>query len=433
MQDRTWAITWTVLCIGTVTFSAAIVCMGDGTAFAKGPPNGGEEEAGVHNLSFPVIFPEGVEPEGFPDNDPWTFASITDVATQCTTGVTPGSSVPPNLVCYFADGQVWWLSKRQELGNFWKSFSIADPTPTTPVVVTAVDWGDLLESSPSLNLRRIRTEVTLFKNAEGDPDFEQFIATPEDMALPFSGSCAVPTVDNQIGCFAAFRMSGAVPGTEQSINELQGTDFGINVPGGGQGHATATGTLVDPTIVRSTDTVVNSDGETTTLTDPLGFHATVFTPCARFFIQRIEGDPDAVDWDEENHRWTSGNNLPVLDVSAWQGTYSTEINATGTLIHGLNWDASNQTTGTYRLTYLIDAGGPDPEGHHCTIVSNTVFTEETLIANPGEATTAVLVPALDPRLDNDLTVAGLTYLDITLKTKGAGSGGKGGGKGGKGG
>jgi len=385
-------------------------------------PSGGEGEAAANRLSYPVILSDNTTPGGFPVDAPWTFAQITDVATQCTTGVQPGSAVPESLVCYYDGQQVWWLSQRES--NFWKAFSPPDPDTSSVVVITALDWGDLLESSPRLNARRIRTEVTLYKEANGvldpDADFKGYIASGFFQAPPYVSCPSSEEGD----CFAAFNMSGAVPGTDQSINEIQGTDFG-----GTTAHPTATTTLIDPTAVKSAATANDYNGNPATVTLPIGFHATVYSRCARLLIQQITGNPAQVVWDSANHRWGPDAQvaLAVVDIKAWQDTYSAEINASGTLIYGFNWDAQGADAGVWRLTYLLDNGldgVADQTGEHCNVTPNTVLTEHTLVANPGEVAVAKIIPLNDSRLDGDTSVAGLTYLDVDIKTRGGGGKGR---------
>ena len=62
-------------------------------------------------------------------------------------------------------------------------------------------------------------------------------------------------------------MSGAVPGTDQSINEIQGNDFG---PGGTVNPGSQT--VLDPIALK-------------------GYHATVYSGCARLIVQKITADP----------------------------------------------------------------------------------------------------------------------------------------------
>ena len=184
------------------------------------------EATSTNNLSYPVIWSDGVSILTPLPQDDWTFAAEitdTDPASQCFTGDTGGLPVPEDAVCYYdgtvpALGHVWWLQQRD--ANKWQAFN---PSATLPVAVTGVDWGDDLESRDNFNTRSvIRTEVVLLKNVVLDPTTE---FNPAD--------------------FLAFEMSGAVPGTENSPIEMQGTNYG-----GPVNPSLGTQTLVDPTTVR---------------------------------------------------------------------------------------------------------------------------------------------------------------------------------------
>ena len=263
----------------------------------------------ANNLSFPLILSDGVGPT-LPGDAAWRFATITNFGTQCIgeEGVTPGTPVDPNYLCYYGrrvtvvpetgeiqftePTKVWWLQKRP--ANFWKALTVAHD-PSTPLVVSAVDVGDLLESSPAIGTRRIRVEFNMLQHvATTDPEFGPMVVPSWNIGVP--SPCVVPSDSTtSIGCFAAVDMSGAVPGTEQSGNEIQGTDFGP----GGQGGQPGTRMLIDPATVR------------TTTPDLGGIQAIVYSRCARLLIQKVTGVPI---WLPDLGRW-NGKSLPVVDAA----------------------------------------------------------------------------------------------------------------------
>jgi hypothetical protein len=338
----------------------------------------------------------------------WTFATIGSTA-ECISevGVTPGTPVPDNVLCYYgrqrdADGEfidgtlgVWWLQERA--ANRWQVFNTSDPTPYVPstisgtrVDVTAVDVGDLLESSPDVNTRNIRTEFTLLQNAALDSDFSPFIA--------FSGTCALAAQPSN--CFAAMNMSGPVPGTDQSINEIQGSDYG---PGPVPGTLTGTQIVTDPTL-------------------KTGYHATVYSRCARLVIQKhLTGVPTT--WDINNGYWADAG-APVVNIAAYTGAYKAEINAGGNMIYGYNWNAKSVATGKYRLTFVIDQS-------KCTVASpNTEFVT-TQVINVGEQNESHLLTGTElAPIGSSQSYGGAVYVDVNLVAKGKGGGGGGGGPGG---
>jgi len=360
------------------------------------PPCQDTGEAAANNLSYPVIWSDGVSiVESLPSTD-WTFAPITDPASQCFTGDTGGLPVPEDDVCYYDGavpvlGHVWWLQQRE--ANKWQAFN---PLATQTVAVTGVDWGDDLESRDNFNTRSIiRTEVVLLKNVADDPTSEFNAAD-----------------------FLAFEMSGAVPGTANSPVEMHGTNYG-----GPENPALGTQALIDPMLVRP------------------GFQATMYSACARFIIQKVVGDPASLQWNSADGHWgpVSAVNNPVFNGAiypdALADSYSAEINVSGSLIYGYNWNLRKvgEGAGLYRLTYVLDGGGD--VGGSCTTDLTTAFAPapadpatqppETEVVNVVTNPVAIpaIVPAGDAGLNGDLG-GGLSYIDVVINAKSPGGGKK---------
>lgn len=382
-----------------------------GGAFAKGPGSGGGgDEAAGNNLSFPVIFAEGVVPGGYVEVLKG-FANLTGDVTSsafCAQESNTTVPLPTNILCYYgrqnlgiseetgqriwvgdpcpsADCRVWWLQERTQ--NKWQAFDPKHLLADGKVIVTAVDWGDLLESG-ALNTRQIRTEITLLKDVSTDPVYSPKIAF--DVSVP----CDVAT--DPEACFATYRMSGAVPGTDQSINEIQGNDFGP-----GTGAYIGTQTVLDPVAVK-------------------GYHATVYSSCARLIIQKVDS-PATLSWDSSAGYWVNGAGAPILTLTAYGGTYKAEVNAGGSLIYGYNWNAKSVVPGNYRLTYVLD--GWTNEGGRCPNPVNALFDESTTIINTGELAAGVVLSQadLDAYPGGTGVEGGAAYVDITIKAKGGGS------------
>lgn len=410
-----------------------------GTAFAKGKPPTPGGETGANNLSFPLILSDNATPGAFPLDGAWRFAPIADPLTECIgeEGVTPGTPVPPEYRCYYGrkvivisetgeiefdgepcpsdDCKVWWLQKRTQ--NFWKTLSVGHDI-STPLVISAVDVGDLLESSPAIQARQIRVEFNMLQNIPADdPELGQYVVA--DWTDPVPAPCAVPSVAGEsLGCFAALGMSGAVPGTEQSGNEIQGADFGPGEPP----PETGTQTLLDPTTVRKATMPDGTD---------IPVHALVYSNCARLVIQKI---PDAVSpaWDQSTGLWSGpGVGAPVVNIATYTGAWTTEITSSGSIVYGYNWNAKTASTGTYRLTMVLD--GNDAVGPVCAstlatkLEAPTETTSGTQLVNQGEANlSTTIIYAGDSQLGDE---GGLVYIDVPITTKGGGGGG--GGKGNK--
>lgn len=435
----------TSLLLSLVVVSSAIAAQGGSGNGGKGGGGGGE--TGANNLSFPVILSDNVGPAAFPADGAWRFAPITNPMTQCIgeTGVATGTPVPPEYLCYYGrhvtvvsetgviqfdgdvsagadpnacdledvDCKVWWLQKRTQ--NFWKALSVGHDS-STPLVVSAVDLGDLLESTPSIATRQIRVEFNLLQSVSStDPELGLYVRDWTG-GVP-SPLCNIPDAAGEnVACFAALGMSGAVPGTQQSGNEMQGTDFG---PGPVPSLLTGTQTLLDPTTVRG---ATLADGTTT-----IPIHALVYSNCARLVIQKIAGTPI---WDETTGRWSgSGVGSPIVNIATYSTTspWSVEITSGGSIVYGYNWNAKTASTGTYRLTFVLD--GNDAVGPQCPTTLATKFEMPTSgslgtqLVNIGENSAPVIFYAGDSQLGDE---GGLAYLDLTLTTKGGGKKGGGG-------
>jgi len=375
-----------------------------------------------------ILSEEEVRPGNFPSDSAWKFATITDPSSQCITQTeaVAGTPVSPTDLCYYGqhvsvisetgelvfdgDPKVWWLQKRSD--NFWKAL-ITHYDPTKSLIVSAVDVGDLLESTPDIAPRMIRVEFNLLQNVTGDSWFTGMA----DWSSGVPASCSVPTGAESIGCFAAVGMSGAVPGTEQSGNELQGTDFGP----GGEGAYPGSRALLDPTSLRKATTAEAND---------IPVHALVYSSCARLLIQKISNDtdPQAVTppvWAPGAGQW-SGESVgnPLINVATYAsstatnpGPWSVEITSGGSIVYGYNWNAKTADTGLYRLTFVLD--GQDDIGPKC-LGSKTEFGTSTQLVNLGENFFPNIIAKGNGGLGDE---GGLVYIDIPLTAKGGGGGG----------
>lgn len=345
--------------------ATAVVGQGRGPG-GEGPPGGGNgggnkpptEETAANSLSYPVILGDDIAPDGWVLVPPvsWTFATVTDPATECYPAVALADAT-----CWYDGAGTWWLQQRPE--NKWQA---PNPVATAALEVTAIDWGDLLESRTNLNTRSlIRVETVLYEDVSG-------------------GEGGVNAAD-----LYAFAMSPAIPGTENSPSEMRGTDQ----------------SLVDPTTVHP------------------GFHATVYSACVRFLIQKVTGDPADLTWSGTGGQWTNGANAPSFEGSTYGGGFTAEVNVGGNLIYGynLNMRRDGEGAGLYRLTFVLD-GGPDVGGP-CTHSLNTSFGSGTELVNvAGTAGPSEIIPEGDARLNGDVG-GGLTYIDVTISAKAGGGGG----------
>ena len=179
-----------------------------------------------------------------------------------------------------------------------------------------------------------------------------------------------------------------------------------------------------------------------------GTRATVYSPCARFMIQKLlveRGDAELDDlvWVPEEG-WTESElaeenlindpifNMAVHEAADGPGYYNAEINVKGRIIYGYTWNVrklNDMTGGTaagdYRLTFSFDqaCGTADLNTYFTDGITEIIvpLEEELLVAaaeegeSPGGGGTSYL----------DF-VNNLTYMDITIHERGGGGGGGGG-------
>jgi len=353
------------------------------------PQTAKPEPSASNNLSFPVIWSEGVAktlpepPTGLdyllagewwywwgmegtdPDIVPLSCPPDPDDMLLCDDGI-------PGQTNGSAPGEGWVRAYLQKDAlNAWQASSF--DWSSSPVSVDRIDWGDNLESVAWNTRSQVRTEVVLFQDL-------------------------------------------ATPGTEYGMRHVSG--WGINEVHG----VAATGEPPVPEL------------------GP-GVEATVYSHCARLTIQRLlvnRGDPQLSDlvW-VPGEGWAPADggddiiNPPIFNMAVYEGGdgpgyYSAEINVKGRIIYGYTWNVRrlNDGAGDYRLTFSFDenCGGVTLNTFFTDGITELILPVEVLLEEPGGGGT----PALD-------YANNLTYIDITINDKsGGGGGGGGGGRGGGG-
>jgi len=177
-----------------------------------------------------------------------------------------------------------------------------------------------------------------------------------------------------------------------------------------------------------------------------GNQATIYSPCARLTIQKLQKDRDDISllttWNPDAKLWEGDINAPIFNTAVYEagdgpGYYSAEINVKGRIIYGYTWNVRklNDMTalpgepptaaGDYRLTFSFDevCGASDTQ-------LNTAFeegvtqlllpveeTDEEVVVT-GESDTGGTTPVLD-------TINNLTYIDVRILERGGGGGGGG--------
>jgi hypothetical protein len=379
-------------------------------------------EAGTNNLSFPVIWAEGVAeaPPGTAGMDPqldgeywyqWGFYGTGEdqVPASCRADPQEGDPLlnPDGLnLCDDEDGESVDLSLvpgippadtpldlakvfiQKDAQNVWQAWSgdaaaSGEAEPDGKLFVDSIDWGDNLESVDWYTRSQVRTEVVLFQD----------LATPQLE-------------------YAMRHTSG------WGIDEVHGLEASLDVP----------------------PIAVNGPGS----------RATVYTHCARLTIQKLlvarehpnlanlEWNPGAGIWqDQEGSLDDLINEDDIFNMAVWEGGdgpgyYSAEINVKGRIIFGYTWNVRklNESTvnggeaaGDYRITFSLDAA--------CGATLNTFFVdgvtgiivpaEEDVVvtAEEGEdggstgGAVGVLVPA-EFDIAGNLIGGNLTYMDVRI-------------------
>ncbi len=287
-----------------------------------GGGGGGETSVG-NNLSFPVIWSDGV--------------------TKVLRG-TYGSPVFDGAYVTDASGVKWYL--QQDANNTWQAESAI---PTDTFNVDWVNWGDNLEARAWPDRSQVRIETTLI----------------QDLTTPMTG-------------FTMQQTSGS------GITEMWGTN---------------------------TQTYASTQ-------------ATVYSGAARLTIQKVDATK-TLTWDASTGQWTGTGvlgtyfNGAVADAGDGPGYYSAEINVSGKLVYGYNWNmrtpGMSGGPGSYRITFSLDTEFP---GLNTYFDANTQIVpsaeEEAVIAAEGGG-----VAAMDPANN-------LSYIDVNITSSGSGGGGGGG-------
>jgi hypothetical protein len=335
-----------------------------------------------NNLSFPVIWAEGVAKAlrgtedmipilngewwyhwgtyGIePDTTPASCPPDPEDQEKCSNGLDPGTpeaDAPQPLVKAYV---------QKHPDNIWQA-GFADGS-RSDVNVDWIDWGDNLESVDWYLRSKVRTEVVLFKDLG----------------------------DEQMTEYEMRHVSG------WGIDEVHGL------------AATPVDSVPEP--------------------GP-GDQATIFSPCARLTIQKLvlprgSSNNDYLVWDYEEKMWVNGDeyegdaliNEPIFNTAVHEandgpGYYNAEVNVKGRIIYGYTWNVRqlNDGAGDYRITFSFDevCGTVDlntffVDGTTEIIVPLEEEIEAAVLAAESTSTEGGAVPVLD--FENNLT-----YVDVRI-------------------
>ena len=351
------------------------------------------EKAG-NNLSFPVIWAEGIEktlrtaPAGLGDGEvllegAWWFVWGPEPADPSSPIYSCAPSPSNELLCAdetdpgTLDPGLYkgWVQK--DAKNYWEAYNA---NAEGEVTVDYIDWGDNLESIDWSIQSQVRTELVLYK-----------------------------VLDAPVLQYPMRHVSG------WGITEVHGLQ---------------------------TDTLGNIQFQ-----NAPGDQATVYSTHTRMTIQKLNVDRDdprivQIKWDEVNNKWTDTVeddilviNEPILSNALYEaadgpGYFNAEVNVKGKIMYGYTWDLKklNEGTGSYRITYSFD--GVDTTN---LTSLNTLYNEFTEIIVAEEEEEVVIAGEGESGGVGVLDVSqNLTYMDIRIigRTTGGGGGNSGGGNGG---
>lgn len=315
---------------------------------------GGEEESAGNNLSFPVIFTDGVglTLPGLPDA--FEFTIPYDLNNDGTITL---------------DDQIngYYLFAQKTQGNTWQADSeliSADQDLSTNVFVSTVDWGDSLEGTRPLALGRpVRVEISFYK----------------DLATSFVGDVAL---DAEMTAYPMELLANP-----SSPTEVQGASANAYP------------------IAGSIDPLSPPDPRVLTEESPL---ASVYSQNAKLVIQHVVGTPELGDFTWNGDYWVDADITDGVTIDdPVQGlTFGAEVTVAGKVVYGVSqggWRPSQ--AGTYRLTTAFPTDG----NFQLDQADIQVSTEEeaTAAAESGAPATGTGVASID--VPNNLT-----FLDILV-------------------
>lgn len=352
-----------------------------------------EEETTGNNLSFPVIWSDGVAKTMNGTIGEYSLLG----EFYGVWGVDP---IDPNADLFscgpFYSGNPCNESEfraysQKDAKNVWQAFNGTPDAFTGKegiLNVDLIDWGDNLESIDWNLKSQVRTEVVLYENLN---------EKVEEIAMRHSYSWG----------------EDEVHGAKTALTPVDGKYLPIK-------------------------------GD--------GMQATVYTPNARLTIQKLFVEDleelngklkwnKQIGWSEINSNDNLINDVPLFGMSVNEasdgpGFYNAEINVKGKVIFGYTWNVRklNEDAGYYRITFSFDeTGGPN---------LNTAFDNLTEILLPieeEEDEDHELIASKDDEGDSGEGSRGgigiidvqnnLTYMDVLIIKKTSGSGGGGGGGG----
>lgn len=203
---------------------------------------------------------------------------------------------------------------QKDLGNTWQAENLVESGNS----VSSLDWGDNLEVKDWNVGPPVRVETALYADRTGDP------------------------MTGYLMC----HVSGK--GTDEVWGAQVATEMG-GMGGGGQ-------------------SLIEYDST----------EALVYTAGARLTIQRIDEGATPT-WDAAQHRWVGTgvadpefNGAVHEKTSDGPGTYGAEVNVSGKIVFGFNWQTAGLYNGEYRITFSLDGPTDTFPGSGTSLANATI-------------------------------------------------------------
>ena len=299
-----------------------------------------EEETVGNNLAIPLLWSESA----FPITIPGTagITSLTGVKEPCSEDTSVMAAV------------------QKDAGNSWQ----ADNMLVEGSSVSSLDWGDNIEVKDWSIGPPVRVETALYADlAETMTGYEMCHVSGKGTdevwgaRIATGGGGSMTVASNET---LRKPSDGKGPGkkddpvNEDPVAEEPGTEDPATDDPDMQEPDAEESMQEEPQVEEAAENGGSS------LVEYESSEAMVYTAGARLTIQRIDADATPT-WDAVQHRWVGkGVADPVFNgavhekTSDGPGSYGAEINVSGKVVFGFNWQTDGLFNGDYRITFSLD-------------------------------------------------------------------------------
>ena len=306
-----------------------------------------EEETAGNNLAFPVLWSE----DGYVLTTPGTMGEtlITGIEQPCSEDTSVSAAL------------------QKDLGNSWQADNMLMPGNS----VSSLDWGDNIEVKDWTVGPPVRIETALYA------DLGEDTMTGYEM-------CHVSGKGTDEVWGARIATGGGSEMTTEAGSESPATEEPATEEPATEEPATEEPATEEPATEEPQEALAPGDSSKS-LIEYESTEAMVYTAGARLTIQRIDADANPT-WDATQRRWVGpGVADPVFNgavhekTSDGPGSYGAEINVSGKLVFGFNWQTDGLFNGEYRITFSLDGPVGDFPGTGTSLASAVIrqSVEET--------------------------------------------------------